>query len=362
MKLKLTLAMLLLLSVFLFAACGEKNNNGSDDPIGDKKVFNELTNAEFAVKSEEFLTITNYLSMIGADFSLNNGDVSVSASLDLSVVNDIMLALDIELGDKGLAVFLGGAKLYVSVGEKGSEQKDSMSFDNNLTNIMKDIGKGDTYIELLSYLTADIGSLLVGEDFDMNNLNTDGIENIIKNSTVLYYDGEKTDEYMILANVDYDGKTYESELPGTVDVRFSVNGGCITSLSGNAELDGKKTAVSFKRRTVSSLPLEEPENPTSYNGTVLDRFEELYTYRNLTFDDFKGEWLSVDYTLNIGDEIKLVSESGELVLVYESQLSNCLVLTAGEDVYVLRLNGDLELHFPDGMTLILEKGGGVFLD
>lgn len=351
MKFKFTLliASLMIISIAALGCQKEKTPpDVPDDP--SENTFSVLEYDDFKAEAFTFLTITNYMSLIGADLTYSDNSKMVKASLDMATPEDVMLYVDYEKDKSKFEIHLGGGRLYCSVDSDGSVKKDSMKFDNSLDKIMKELrggGEGltDAFEFLFSGLMEEIGAS------DMT-LDTEAIENFLSKCTILYRGGD-VDEYRIYANCGDGDKVYESSLAEKVCIEFKVNGECIIDLDGSILRGSNEIKFTFDRRTNSSPMIILPEE--EYEGDLLDDFEELYNNRNVTMKDFSGEWSNEQVTLLIGEEIKLIGSDGEIVLTVDTIISNYLTLVSDDEVYVAHLTGDLELIMPDGETLILKK-------
>lgn len=349
-------AVILLIFSVIMVGCNDNNkpNDPVDPPEGPTKEFVELTFSDFHTKSEEFLTITNYMSLLGVDFEYSDSfyNNSLKASLDMSLPENLMLGVEYAKGDDCLKVHLGNGRLYAFVSRGDVEKKDSMKLNNNLTELMSELKKGSEGLTgAFEYLFASLKDEMgeSGSFFDK-----DSIEKTLEKCTFLYYGDERMDEYKILANHSFEDNYYKSSVPYDVFVEFKVSSGCIISLNGTIQRDNGKTEFSFERRSYASDPIELPTEV--YSGDLLDDFEELYLYRAVTIKDFIGEWTGDGYTLIIGDSVKLVTPDGEVELTIDNLTANYLTLVTQEAVYIAHLTDKIELILPNSdEAVILNK-------
>lgn len=340
------IAALIIISIAIIGCHEDKEPD--EQPPETEKQFVVLDSEAFESKAEEFTNISNYMSLIGIDFSYKESGLDIEASVDLASPDDVMVGLEYEKGESKLSLALGGGRLYVDIEPNG--KKDSMRFDNNLTVIMNELAGGDKgMVSALGYLTEKLKQELgAGETaYDKESL-----AQMIGQCTILFRDGE-VDEYKIYANHSDGEKLYESTLAEEVCIEFKVNGGCIIDLDGKIVRGRNEIEFSLDRRTNSSPMIDLPDEV--YSGDFLDDFEELYENRAVTIKDFEGEWRGDGYALTIGSSFRLFTPDETITLTMDSIMANYLTLVSDSDVYVAHLVGDLELTLPNGSTIILKK-------
>ncbi len=353
MKSKPILLIIALFTAMLAVTLVGCGNNKNDTPPAEEKEFLAIGYEEFAAKSEEFLTVTNYMALLGADLSYSDAftKTSLKASLDMSMPEDVALGVELSIGRNELKVHLGEGRLYVNVTHDGKNQKDSTKFNNDLADIIDELRGGNNgLIAALEYLVATVKEAFGAEGDNLVDVNLKGM---LRECTFLYRQDERVDEYKILANHSYDGKLYESSLPFGVFVEFKVGSGCIISLNGTIERENGNSEIRFERRTNSSPRIELPSE--EYAGDLLDGFEELYSNRAITMNDFMGEWTCEGVTLVIGNKIMLIASDGEVELSVDNITCNYLTLVSGDEVYIARLADGLELTMPSGEKFVLSK-------
>lgn len=353
--------------------------NNDETPNDDKKPeepteeYVELTVDEYFEKTTGFSSIADYMVAKGYDatFEMSSGDslIKCDASLDISQSDDALLDIKFssselkegQSSERKLNLYLGGKKLYMEKSADGVTQRDSMTIDNNISNIVTDLLGGDADA-IIEYIISQLISEFSNENFiiDLDISAVSGLITQFKDYLkISFCEGSAYDNYILSLDYDggeqIDGKDID---PFALKVDYNVKAKRICLLTAEFTSEERDFELTLTERTASSPYLDAPSNKSEFVGTILDQFEELYNNRSVTYDSFLGEWSDGENSLSVtAQSLKLTMSTGEFNLIFVDELFNYITARCGEDIYVLHLKGEgeLEVILPDDSTITLVK-------